>query len=347
MNNTLGSFVLGLVSVSLVGCLVGEDTSWVGSTDNPVTVDTSSRLARKQYDAEVAFASAYQPRCSAPSSDRPRVLVSGFGRFQNVLDNASGRIVASLGGFAYPETSPPKAGEIDPIGPQLAVGSRRITLPRVGEVDVCAVVLPVVWDLAPILLLRELDAFEPDFVLMTGVADAEQPLWIELGAINKAVRLEDGTGILAPSANAIVAGAAQTRANLLAWSAVRAAARQSREETAAADPRFGNTLTGVKEQAPRADNSYLCNNITYVTGYLMDAAEGTSVPLLVASDPVAGKKNKVLVSLEQRQRNTPRVFLHFPTKLTYPKGIQGGVDLLRAVIDAQLDASASSTRGAF
>lgn len=334
-----------LVSLVLVGgCMIGEDTSWIGTTDEPVTVDTSTKLARQQYDAEVAFASNYQPRCTA-AGNRPRVLVSGFGRFQDVLDNASGRIVASLGGFAYPETSPPNAGKIDPIGPQLAVGSRTITLPTVGEVDLCAMVLPVVWDLAPILLLREIDAFQPDFVLMTGVADPQQPLWIELGAFNQAMLLEDGTGILEPSAKPIIAGAAQTRANLAAWNAIRAAARQSRDATAASDTRFGNILTGVKEQPPRKDNTYLCNNITYVTGYVMDAAQGTEVPLLVASDPVAGKKNKVLVKLGDRQRTTPRVFMHFPTKLTYPAGIQGGVALLRAVIDAQLDASASSTRG--
>jgi hypothetical protein len=326
--------------------MVGEDVGSIGSTDSPVKVDTSTKLARQQYDALVDFASSYTPRCNA-TGNRPRVLVSGFGRFRDILDNASGRIVASLGGFAYPQTQPPRDGKIDPPGPQLAVGTRTITLPQTGEVDICAVVLPVVWDLAPILLLRELDAFEPDLVVMTGVADPEQPLWIELGAINKAVDLADGSGILEPSAKPLIAGAAQMRANLMSWDAVRVAARRARDEITASDPRFGQTMTGVKEQAPRANNSYLCNNLTYVTGYLMDAAAGTDVPLLVASDPVAGKKNKVLASLAERHNRTPRAFLHLPSTLTYPKGISGGVELLRAVIDAQLEASASSTRGQF
>lgn len=335
-----------LRTAGLWECAIDEELT-IGENDGDVKVDTSSKLARAQYDADVDFATSYEPRCTTPKRGRPRVLVSGFGRFRTILDNASGRIVASLGGFAYPETSPPKVGAIDRPGPQLAVGTRTITLPNVGEVDLCAMVLPVVWDLAPILLLAELDAFEPDFVLMTGVAGPAQPLWIELGAINQAVEEPDGSGILVPSTKSLIAGAAAKRANLLAWDAVRAAARRSREVTAADDARFGDILTGVKEPAPRTDNSYLCNNLTYVAGYSMDAAADASVSLLVASDPIAGKNNKVVTTLARRYKSTPRVFLHWPSMLTYPRGIRGGVDLVRAVIDAQLGAAASSTRGDF
>ncbi|MFT3770624.1 MAG: hypothetical protein QM820_34800 [Minicystis sp.] len=346
---TASRLLVGLVAALALGACATDDAldEETRALDDTVTVDTSTARARAQYDAEVAFATHYTPSCTTPAHGRPRVLVSGFGRFRDVLDNASGRIVASLGGFAYPETTPPKAGKIDPPGPQLAVDARVLTLPGAGEVDLCAIVLPVVWDLAPILLLKELEAFQPDLVIMNGVADPTQPLWIELGAINQAVRLDDGTGVLEPATNAIIAGAAHTRKNLLSWDAVRAAARRSRNETAADDAGFGDILTGVKEQAPRVSSSYLCNNLTYVTGYLMDAAAGTKVPLLVASDPVAGETNKVVMTLDRRYKTTPRVFFHWPTKLTSAHGIKGGVALLREVIDAQLTTAAPPTRGEF
>lgn len=329
------------LAVCLSSCAIDETTT---EDADEVTIDTSTKLARAQYDAEVEYANRYTPTCTTPNHGRPRVLVSGFGRFRDVTDNASGRIVASLGGIAYPETTQPADGKIDPPGPQVAAGTRTITLPDVGEVDLCAIVLPVVWDLAPILLLKELDAFEPDLVVMNGVADATQPLWIELGAINKAVDLADGSDILEPTGASIIKGAATKRANLLAWDAVRTAARRSIARTAADDARFANILTGVKEQVPRTSNSYLCNNLTYVVSHLMDAPADARVPLLIASDRVADKPNKVVMALDHRYARTPRVFFHWPTRLTYGQGIAGGVDLLRSVIDAQLSA-ADSTRG--
>ena len=48
-------------------------------------------------------------------------------------------------------------------------------------------ILPVYWDLAAILIAKEMDSFEPAFVMMNGVAGQRQPIWIELGATNEGV----------------------------------------------------------------------------------------------------------------------------------------------------------------
>ena len=78
-------------------------------------IDTRSELARAQHAAHLELALGYRPRATAPR--RPgvkRVLVTGFGRFLRIGDNASGRLVSALAGLPYPETAPPKPGAIDP-----------------------------------------------------------------------------------------------------------------------------------------------------------------------------------------------------------------------------------------
>src|SRR5699024_9149414 len=126
----------------------------------------------------------YVPQCLGPAgSSRPRVLVTGFGRFMSIENNATGRIVSALvPDVSYPETHAPATGELDPPEPQLSVAVSTLDLADIGTVDVCAMILPVYWDLAAILIAKETEAFQPSFVMMNGVAGPRQPLWIELGA---------------------------------------------------------------------------------------------------------------------------------------------------------------------
>ena len=98
-------------------------------------------------------------------------MVTGFGRFMSINDNATGRMISKLvPGAVYPETTSPPAGNVDPPGPQLNVASTTLVLPESGLVDVCSMILPVYWDLASILIAKEMEAFEPTFVMMNGVA---------------------------------------------------------------------------------------------------------------------------------------------------------------------------------
>lgn len=340
------------LAILAVGC--APATSDSESSEDAITVDTSTPRARRQYDANVAFATSYVPKCvrsAARSSEGPRVLVTGFGRFMNIGDNATGRIVSALVPEArYPETAPPAPGDVDEPEPQLEVAGTTLDLPDVGEVDVCAMILPVHWDLAAILIAKEAQAFQPTFVLMNGVAGPRQPLWIELGAINRASRSVDGSNQLRPAASPgeplvkIVETAAEredAQPNLLSWQAVRASAREAIERHRGevdGDAPFEDVVQGADLAGfPRPSNTYLCNNVTYVTGWLMSHPR-REVSLLRASHPVADAPNDVRVTLDANLSNVPRVFVHWPSDLA-DKHHLAGADVMKSIIAAQLRAT--------
>jgi hypothetical protein len=313
-----------------------------------VIVDTSSPAARAQYDANVAFALGYRP-VSVARPGRARVLVTGFGRFLDNATNATGKIVSALVPAArYPATARPARGEVDPPGPQTSVAQSTLSLPGAGEVDVCAMVLPVYWDLAAILALREIEAFAPDVVLMNGIAGAVQDLWIELGAVNRAMAQRDGSDLLEPAAAAdalapIVPDAGgddALRGMLFSWASARDAARAALAERAAVRAggrRLDGVLTGVRLAGfPRDGNAYLCNNLSYAVNFAM-AHPGRALTLLCASDPVPGAANGVTVGLARDARAVPRTFLHWPSRLAGAH-LDAAAGIVRTVLDAQLTA---------
>lgn len=322
--------------------------------EDEVKVDTSTPEARAQYDANVAFARAYTPRCALPDDGAPRVLVTGYGRFHSITTNATGKIVSALVPSArYPETRPAPAGQVEPPEEQLSVGVATLDLEGVGRVHVCGMILPVYWDLAAVLAAKEIAAIRPQMVIMNGVASSAQPLWLELGAVNKAVG-DDSSG-LSPVADRsgyakIISNAPpseESRGNLLAWERVRRAVDEARARHSAeveGGASFGSILQegALYARFPRT-NTYLCNNITYVTGYLMDHGDRT-VRLLQASARVSGKPNDVRVTLGADLSRVPRVFFHWPSGLA-TRHHAAGADVLRAAIAAQLTAGAASTRG--
>lgn len=315
-------------------------------------VDTSSPLGRAQYDANLAFAKSYKPRCAPKTPGRPRVIVTGFGRFMSVDNNATGRMVSALSGVAYPETTAPAAGNVDAPAPQLAVGTTTLDLPNAGKVDVCAMILPVYWDLAAVLIAKEVDSFGPSFVLMNGVAGDRQPTWIELGSVNRAAPLDDGSNQLRPAVGKnqsyapIVANASKAdgaRGLFLSWDHVHTAAAAAIAKHAGdmeGEERFDAFVSGVELAGfPRESNTYLCNNVTYVTNYLM-SYPGKSVSLMQASVKKAGVANDLAVVIKRDVRSVPRVFMHWSSALSGTH-VTAGADVMRAVIDAQLTAKSA------
>lgn len=344
--------------LTLSACTVG-----VASTDDPdanedaVTVDTSSVIARAQYDANVAFARGYAARCKPAANGHKRAIVTGFGRFLYVSENATGRIVSALVPAAtYPLTAPPAADQVDLPGPQTSVAVATLHLPNAGDVDVCAMIVPVYWDLAAILIAKEIDAFGPNVVLMNGVADSEQDLWIELGGINRAMTELDGSDRLKPIATngrtsiPLVPSASSTdtlRGQLMSWKAVQGAARAkvaAHANDLEEGRKLGDVLTGAKLAGfPRSGNTYLCNNVTYTENYLM-GTPGKSVTLLKASKAVRGKPNSVTIKIARDVRKVPRTFLHWPSTLT-GKHLEDAADVMLGVLDAQLSTSVAPTVG--
>lgn len=334
-----------------------------GATEDDVKVDTSTKLARAQYDANVTFGKGYKARCKSTGASggaRRRVLLTGFGRFMTVTDNATGRMLAELvPGAKYPETSPPPAGTVDPPAPQLSVGSTTLDLEGLGPVDVCAIILPVYWDLASVLIAREVQAFQPDLVLMNGVYPGATWLTLELGTINRAVGEYDGSGNLKPvggdgsfgfwgEAPLLEGLPAQddARGLLLSYDEVRAAAEATiatHRDDVASGVVLGDIMTDVKYGGFPRDNTYLCNNTAYVTSYLLDHP-GKSVPLLRASKAVKGKSNVINTRIDFDGRNIPRVFVHWPDALVNGH-VAAGADVMRTILRAQLLATTPAVRG--
>ena len=127
-------------ALALSACTARSDPS---SDEQHVKIDTESELAWQQYQANLRFAEDYEPVCHAKveRSDepgvapRPRVIVTGFGRFHSNQRNATGEIVSELlEGLTYPLTEPPRDGELDPPAPQTAVAFETIELPSMVRV---------------------------------------------------------------------------------------------------------------------------------------------------------------------------------------------------------------------
>jgi hypothetical protein len=326
------------------------------SQEQDVIVSTRTEAEWRQYVTNVDFAVRYEARCASHAgSGRPRVLVTGFGRFLENTENATGRMVSRLvPGLEYPLTTAPADGTVDDPAAQTRVSSGSIELEGVGEVEVCGMILPVFWDLAAILILEEAEVFRPDFVLMNGIAGDRQPLWFELGSVNEAVSLPDGSGTLAPIASGSkllseVSDAESARGLLLSWSTVRGAVEAElaarAEEPSEAGVALDAVVQGVRFATfPRASNTYLCNNTTFAVNYVFDHP-GRTVRLLEPSDPREGGPTGVDVTLHADLSRSPRLFVHWPKEIGAGH-LDRGADLMRALIAAQLTATEPASRGA-
>lgn len=343
------------LGTALLGCSGGSDES--SATAAAVTMAADSQLARAQFDADLAFVRSYKPRCQGGGSKR--VLVTGFGRFGSHVENASGRIVSLLApSVGYPVSAPPAADEVSRIEDETRAGVEVVRLPKSGDVSVCAMVLPVRWDASAALILKEIAAFSPQLVVMTGIYQKAHPLYIELGARNQVLALgameeTDGSQVSRPAEREAPvvesAPAAEfTRGNLLSWRTVREAAVEAAIERGGdkdGDTRFDDRMPGARLAPVRRANTYVCNNTTYAVGYVMDHP-GAPVSLMRAAAPKPDMPNEFVMQLGQDNSQVPRVFLHWPTTL---KGahLASATHVLRAVLDAQLASMESDppTRG--
>jgi pyrrolidone-carboxylate peptidase len=304
-----------VASLALVACSA-DLSAPEGESGGRVTLSTQGRTARLQYDANVAFAQSYRSRCDAAAPGL-RVLVTGYGRFQGNLDNATGRIVEALTGAAYPSTARPAAGMVDVPAPQTSVRTKAVVQPGLGPVSICGMILPVYWDLAPILLAREIEAFKPDFVVMNGVATGQLniPLRVELGSTNIATAgPADGSGVLHafatnPQGEAkVLSEGPDTIPSLLSWRRVQYALNSGVRSR----PVLARGVSGVDFGGyPSTWLTYLCNNIVYTTNYLMDHP-GMSTRMLEPSVRLGASDVGVQMTLRGDFRKTPRVFIHWP-----------------------------------
>jgi len=170
--------------------------------------------------------------------------------------------------------------------------------------------LPVFWDLASVIALREIDAFAPDVVLMNGIGRDDQPIVLEASASNRASPREDASLRVFGSGHEIVLGGDPVRRVSCAAQRVAAAA-------------------GIEVAEARAANVYLCNQLTYLVDHVMAHPDRT-LRLLRAAEDDAG------VDVATRDlRATPRMFVHWPANLGGGR-LDAGLDVVRSLLDAQL-----------
>jgi pyroglutamyl-peptidase len=150
-----------------------------------------------------------------------KILVTGFGPFPGQPRNATAEIVEGL---------------------------------DVPAVELRAIVLPVAWNVAPEIALREARAFGAALIVMCGVAGPRGPLKVECGATTHTAQKEDVDGAIVPELPG-----ASIRTTLDVRAAVRAARRAIRDRATI----FGDVLTGARLAPIRETNSYVCNHLTH------------------------------------------------------------------------------------
>lgn len=286
----------------------------------------------RQRQQNVRFVRAYEAKTppsspSSPSSpSRPRVLVSAFGPFPPHAINASAEVLATLAGVPPHRAELFEAGdERDTPGRHVRVDDVTIGLDDDAPCDLRAVILPVFWDVAPFVLVREIAAFRPDVVLMTGVAGDAQPIHLERGARNVRSSRLDASLRASPRGPALLPGAAVERLVPFPFDEARRAAVQVLDRALAATPTLASVTTTVQVAAPRDDNAYLCNQVTYLVDHAL-AHGGETLALLRSSDAAEG----VSLALPEGLQDVPRAFVHWPSRIGEHR--DAGAAMLRALL---------------
>lgn len=320
--------------------------------DDALRLKTQSALQKKQYDANLAFAQNYASRCTVSDPLLPRVLVTGYGPFLQVRENISGQTVATLVGANYPSPTVTPNAVVRPEDFS-AVASRKMDL-NGTMANVCGMVLPVFWDLAPAMVAAEIKAFAPDIVVMNGVGYNSDPLRLELGSTNIAIvqNVADGTGILSAAVdNKAPAGYARVlreepvntqRASLFPYAQVRAAVD-------AELIRYGATAEGkdvskyfsrvAYGKYPSEYLEYVCNNVIYTVNTLLDNP-GQTFRLLENDN---GRKG-LDVNLPASAAPVVRAFVHWPPALDADDPVHA-VHIMKTVLGAALSAKSQAVRG--
>jgi len=255
--------------------------------------------------------SGFRPLRPDALETEPRVLLSGFGPFPNTPRNATEQIVRALGVEL-------RAGRV----PGFAAGRGRVRLPSGRSALVSAMVLPVVWDAAAMLVAKEARALRPKVILMSGVASPVQPLMLERGASRARLAARDAWGVR----HARRVPFARPRPLPLRFDVAEEAGRLALAREVEGTPTLGEVMLGVAAGAPRADNAYVCNATAHGVVTLL----GRSTRMLRSRAAPEG-----VVAPSARLGRVDCGFLHWPRDLRQ-EHIAGSARILVAMIDALL-----------
>ncbi len=266
---------------------------------------TNERAVERARAAVRSFRPLRPPR--AP--EEPRVLVSGFGPFPAVPRNATAEMIRSLGVEL-------RASRVR----DLEIGRGRVRLPSGRVVLVSAMVLPVVWDAAAMLVAKEARALRPAVILMSGVAAPAQPLIVERAASCARLPIADAWGVR----HARRVRFAPPRALPLRFDLAEQVARRAIEREVSAVPSLGEVLQGVQAGAAREDNAYVCNATAH--GVVTLLARSTT---MLRSRRAPGG----LATPSARLGSVDCGFLHWPRDLS-PDHARSTARILLEMVDA-------------
>lgn len=262
---------------------------------------------------------------------RRRVLLTGFARFGVHERNASGELVAALlPDLEVPRFPGPQPDTVFSPELQFVAATGGVRWDDV-DVDLAVLVLPVLWDVAAAVVLRAVEQFDPELVVMSGVAGPRQPLWVELGASNQTHPRRDASGHLQPIADArVVPGGPPALAHRAAFPTLLELGRaQLAAEASLAEVMPSVELTGF----PRPGNAYICNATAYTVAYALSHPD-RPLTLLEGSADQRG----ATLHLRRDRAHVPHFFLHWPSEL---RGVQvdAAARILRTMVSAQLRAN--------
>lgn len=304
-------FSMLIVASSVLSC--GLNTSSFSQTETDLG-PVGNEKVRAVYAKYTRKASGCLPKESA---DVPRVMVTGFGLFAGAAFNISGAVVANMADENF-FPAQVNTDEAFPASPRIQLGATRrndsggrayvrtLTVDN-QKIEVCFVVLDVVWDLGAAIVLYEAERFRPDFIIMTGRGAETNRGIVEWGAVNKAVKTGsynssgDYQSDLTPISDFVLpkyGDDAPPEVVRTSWDAARI-----RDIAGPVVERSLSDNRIVAEDEARSNNDYICNNIAYV---VLNALEGRTVKL--AGETIESKSSL---------RRTGAGFFHFPVNAEF------------------------------
>jgi len=312
-----GSRGFAQISAAFVG-LLGAAGLVAAISISAHSSSASELGAQGNLEAKTLFESyrSTPPACD-PTAPGKRVLLTGFGLFQGATLNPSGAIVANVADpTVWPEMH--AANQLIPVlagaklqNGQYATPNGARAFTRALEIDqlklnVCVLVLDVMWDVAGAIVAYEMDRFQPQAVLMLGAGP-----WgiLEGGARNQTSTLHgfrpDGAPALAnvPQSTYTLPAEPSNTELPMRW--------DTHALEASIAPLMAATF--IYPDYPtswRPGNDYICNQISYIA---LSAAANHPIRL-------AGG----LIELAPKIQTNPQVgFFHVPSSLSLSNGTIG------------------------
>lgn len=267
-----------------------------------------------------------EPRDKTASQDQnPRLMITGFGLFNDITFNPTGCLVESLADsdfwptdgnlagyprrFALPGTLSEEDHGARVFTRQIRVNAS-LGATKETFVNLCLIIFDVKWDLAGAILVHEMRKFQPDLVIMTGRGQSD--FVMESGAINRTTQAPgfDSSGKRLPELNQpesewilerSKSGSPTTNDNPMTTNDEIAMTWENQR----LGPLFEKQIEqlGYPLRIPsqaRTDNNYICNNLSFIGAH---AAQGNEISL-------AGG----LIRFEAEEIKPPQIgFLHMPT----------------------------------